>query len=79
MVHFTSRFPEGEPRLHIWIEGVPEPALGNLSRHICLMHNTSDLGELTTISIPQRKTSHPNKFGQPYDQDPKRTLLISIS
>lgn len=65
--------PVGEYELHVWVEGMPQPALDRLVRDIHLGPTTGDLGELDMTSIPQQPPTHLNKFGQPYDQDAKPT------
>jgi hypothetical protein len=59
--------PPGSYKLHLWIEGVPQPILAGLSRTVHLSAHNLDLG---TISAPIAKPgnmTHTNKFGNPYD------------
>lgn len=58
--------PPGDYRLHVWIEGVPQPSLEGLTRSV---HISSHLLDLGTISAPIAQpidASHTNKFGKPY-------------
>jgi len=58
--------PPGNYRLHLWIEGVPQPVLDGLGRNLHITSTGLDLG---TIKLPlTRPDSHPNKFGGSYDE-----------
>lgn len=61
--------PAGDYELHVWVEGVPEPALKHLTRRIHLTANSGNLGDLIIPAITQKPIDHLNKFGQPYDQN----------
>ncbi len=61
--------PPGDYRLQIWVEGVPQSILAGLTRRIHITEATSDIGD---INVPLGSSPpHANKFGNPYDQDPK--------
>ncbi|MEI9979812.1 MAG: hypothetical protein WDN23_12615 [Edaphobacter sp.] len=61
--------PPGDYRLQLWVEGVPQSLLAGLSRRIHITDATLDLGEIKVPIGPA--SAHTNKFGNPYDQDPK--------
>jgi plastocyanin len=61
----------GDYELHLWMEGVPESVLEKFTRRVHLTPDAGDLGKLAIPPIKERPVSHPNKFGQPYDQDAK--------
>jgi len=54
----------GDYELHIWIEGVPQPALAGLGRRLHLSARAVDLGQ---IEAPiSAIAAHKNKFGDAY-------------
>lgn len=60
--------PPGHYRLHLWIEGVPQPVLDGISRPLQLTSAGLDLG---TIKVPIGRpdsNAHTNKFGGSYDE-----------
>ncbi len=59
----------GDYELHVWMEGVPESVFEKFTRRGHLAPDSADLGKLAIPPITQRPASHPNKFGQPCDQD----------
>ncbi|MGA7245103.1 MAG: hypothetical protein WBX19_18085, partial [Terracidiphilus sp.] len=64
--------PLGDYEMHVWIEGVVQPALNHMSRRV---HLTGS-GDLGTVEVPVgllNPTSHTNLFGQPYDPGVKPT------
>jgi plastocyanin len=61
--------PPGDYKLQLWVEGVPQSILAGLSRRIHITEGTLDIGD---IKVPLGSSPpHANKFGNPYDQDPK--------
>ena len=61
--------PPGIYKLHIWIEGAPQPDLDRLGRMINLAH-----GQSSTLTIDASGAYHPlhehlNMFGKPYPPD----------
>jgi len=64
--------PPGDYKLNLWVEGVPQPALDSLARHIHVPSHTVDLGD---VSVPSGKgpLDHSNKFGAAYDRQPDST------
>jgi hypothetical protein len=65
--------PAGDYEMHVWIEGVAQPALNNMARRI---HLTSTSGDLGTIDVPAdqlNSKAHANMYGQSYDRDVKPT------
>jgi plastocyanin len=64
--------PPGDYKLNFWVEGVPQPTLDGLSRHVHVPLHPVDLGD---VSIPVGKglLDHTNKFGGTYDRLDKST------
>jgi len=65
--------PPGEYKLHVWVEGVPQSALGSLERTVHVSGRDLDLG---TVSVPiaePHDMTHMNKFGDPYDTKTQST------
>jgi hypothetical protein len=63
--------PAGEYEMHVWIEGVPQPALNGITRRVRLSTGPVDLG---TVEVPgglPLMTSHKNMYGKSYDGDVK--------
>jgi hypothetical protein len=63
--------PPGEYELHVWVEGLTQPALDQLKRRVQIPAGGSDLGIVDTTAAPRQPGDHLNKFGQPYDRDSK--------
>lgn len=63
--------PPGNYKMNVWIEGLPQARLTQMGRHLHLAAGSVDLGELSVTGAPENSTTHTNKFGQPYDSDPK--------
>ncbi len=65
--------PPGTYKMHLWIEGVPQPVLDGLGRTLHLTSAGLDLG---TTKVPIGRpdnNSHPNKFGGTYDEQTHST------
>ena len=62
--------PAGEYELHVWIEGVTQPALNKMVRRVHFASGSENLGVIHVEGL-QHETSHPNMYGQPYDKDVK--------
>ena len=62
--------PPGDYRLHLWIEGVPQDALDGLIRVLHISSHVLDLGTISAPIAQHTSTSHTNKFGKPYSNDP---------
>lgn len=61
----------GEYKLHVWIEGVPQPLLQRLGRDLHFSRGGKvDLGELSAPIPRAPVVTHENKFGNAYGQDP---------
>jgi hypothetical protein len=61
--------PAGEYELHLWVEGVPQPTLNQLRRHVRIQQGQTDLGGIG-IPIPAKRTGgHPDMFGKTYGRD----------
>ena len=65
--------PEGDYRLHFWIEGVPQSALESLSRPVHVSSHDLDLGAVSAPIAGPMNMTHSNKFGNPYDKDAPST------
>lgn len=62
--------PEGDYDLNIWMEGVPQGDLSQLTRKVRVTGRVTELGD---ISIPVEPVSgHLNKFGEKYDTTEKQ-------
>jgi hypothetical protein len=63
------KIPPGDYKMQLWVEGVPQSSLAELSRRIHVGEGTLDLGE---IRVPIGSSStHKNEFGKPYPQNSK--------
>jgi hypothetical protein len=61
----------GSYRMRVWVEGVPQPVLDQLTRRVHVVPGSSDLGDMTIPVAPHTVLNHPNMFGRAYDQEPK--------
>ena len=59
--------PQGDYRMHIWIEGVPATSLEGIDRTLHLSSEFLDLGTVSAPSGQPKERHHSNKFGTPYD------------
>ena len=56
--------PQGDYRLHIWLEGVPQTDLNSLTRAVHVSARVLDLGD---VEVPTAQTTrHSNEYGQSY-------------
>jgi hypothetical protein len=70
-IFHVSDVPPGDYEMHVWIEGVAQPALNSMTRRV---HLTSNSGDLGTIEVPANELNskaHTNMYDQPYDRDVK--------
>jgi hypothetical protein len=65
--------PPGDYEMHVWIEGLPQPTLDQLTRRVQIPAGGADLGVVDASETPLKPAGHLNKFGQPYDRDSKPT------
>jgi plastocyanin len=63
------RIPEGEYELHVWVEGLPQPSLDQLTRKVHFVRGALNSATLDARDLPQQPPVHLNKFGQPYEKD----------
>ncbi|HEY3703892.1 MAG TPA: hypothetical protein VGL22_02455 [Terracidiphilus sp.] len=56
----------GEYALHVWVEGVMQPALDRITRQVRIEGGGSNLVTIDATSAPREPAEHLNKFGQPY-------------
>lgn len=68
-----SDVPMGDYELHVWIEGIAQPALSPMVRRVHLAAGSADLGAIQIPSVHQNPADHSNMFGQPYDREVKPT------
>jgi hypothetical protein len=68
--------PPGDYKLHLWIEGVPQPFLEGLSRPVHFPPRIVDLGELKVPIAHANGLSHNNMFGKAYTTDSQSTYSI---
>ena len=66
-----SDIPAGHYEMHVWIEGVPQPALSGMTRRVHIEGGTSDLGMLEVPGGLPPATSHQNMYGQAYGREAK--------
>ena len=57
--------PTGDYTLNIWVEGIPQTTLSQLSRKVRVAGGAADLGNISVPVAPT--TGHTNKFGGQYD------------
>ncbi|HEX4285597.1 MAG TPA: carboxypeptidase regulatory-like domain-containing protein [Terracidiphilus sp.] len=70
-VYSIHNAPAGDYELHVWVEGLTQPALDRLRRHVEVTAGGTDLGVVDATSAPLQPAEHLNKFGQAYDRDSK--------
>jgi hypothetical protein len=63
--------PPGDYKLHLWIEGVPQPFLESLIRTVHFPPHVVDLGDVRAPIARPRAVTHANKFGKDYDTEPQ--------
>ncbi len=63
--------PPGDYKLHLWIEGLPQPVLSGLERNLHLSSGLTNLGEIKAPITRAAPLKHANKFGATYDPTPK--------
>ena len=61
--------PAGDYDLHVWVEGQRQTSLDRLTRRVHVARESADLGEISSGQPEQQQ--HLNKFGQPYEPDPR--------
>jgi len=66
-----SGVPPGDYEMHVWIEGVPQPTLNNMTRRVHLSTAATDLGKVEIPEDLPLTTSHQNMYGHSYDRDVK--------
>jgi hypothetical protein len=59
--------PPGEYDLHVWVEGVSEPSLNNLTRRVRIRSASPDSVTVELLESPSPQHDHLNEFGQTYD------------
>jgi len=66
-----DNIPAGDYEIHVWIEGLTQPDLDRLVRHVHLSSGGSQSISLDARDLSRQPASHINKFGQSYEQPPK--------
>jgi len=64
--------PPGDYEMHLWVEGEPQALLDRWVQHVRISPSNRNLGTIMLDSLAG-PVQHENKFGQPYDRDPKTT------
>ncbi len=67
-----SAVPDGDYELHVWVEGVAQPSLSQMTRRVHIAPGSSDLGAMPVPAL-QHGSKHTNLYGQPYDNEVKPT------
>lgn len=70
-VYSIRGVPAGDYEMHVWVEGLTQPALEQLKRRVQVKPGEGDLGVVDASSAPRQPAKHLNEFGQPYDREPK--------
>jgi hypothetical protein len=60
--------PAGEYLLHIWVEGLMQPALDRMARRVVVSPDGANAVVVDARSVPSQSEKHLNKFGRPYDR-----------
>lgn len=68
--HLTH-VPVGGYEMHIWIEGVSQPVLDQMTRRLHISAESGDLGVVEAPAVVLKTAPHTNMYGQPYDRDRK--------
>ena len=63
--------PAGDYEMHVWVEGITQPVLNNLTRRVHVNSGNTDLGKIELPAGVHPATSHENMYGQPYDREAK--------
>jgi hypothetical protein len=63
--------PPGDYKLHVWIEGVPQPVLDGLGREVHFPPLKVDLGVMRAPIARPHPLAHANKFGKAYHTEPQ--------
>jgi hypothetical protein len=67
--HISIRdVPPGDYLVHIWVEGLMQPALDRITRRVQVSRNNSNSVTIDATNAPPQPSDHLNKFGQPYDR-----------
>lgn len=62
--------PPGNYRLHLWIEGVPQPFLDGLGRQVDVSSQDIDLGTFKAPIARPGVITHTNLYGKAYETNP---------
>jgi plastocyanin len=63
--------PPGEYLLHVWVEGLMQPALDRMTHRVQVSQDGANSVTVDATSAPRQPAQHLNKFGQPYDREAK--------
>lgn len=63
--------PAGTYEMHVWVEGLTQQALTQLTRRVEVGTGDGDLGVVDASSVPRKSAGHLNKFGEPYGRETK--------
>jgi hypothetical protein len=62
--------PPGDYEINLWVEGVPQSSVASFHRQVHLAPGELDLGSIT-VDANGLSMAHLNKFGKPYEREPK--------
>ena len=62
--------PPGNYEINLWVEGIPQSAVAGFHRQVHIVSGELDLGAVT-VDDKGLSTAHLNKFGKPYEKEPK--------
>ena len=63
--------PTGDYELHVWVEGMAQPELDRLTQRVHAEPGSPNALTLELKGLPSLPDVHLNKFGQPYEPEPK--------
>ena len=64
-----AEVPAGDYEVHVWVEGIQQPTLNELTRRIHLTGSPADLGKVEIPGGISPATTHTNMYGKPYDRE----------
>jgi plastocyanin len=67
-----SDVPAGDYEVHVWVEGVAQPILSQMTRRVHLGSGSRNLGVLSIAALKRDPANHSNMYGQPYDSEAKK-------
>ena len=68
---FKLRVPEGDYELHVWVEGMQQDSLERMIQKVHFAGGLPNSAVIDAKGSSELPSGHLNKFGHPYDKDPK--------